>query len=377
MILSRAQAQKLILLCQWLPSKGGNSSLDIFEQLGYVQIDTISVVQRAHHHILWSRNSNYHPSQLDNLLAERKIFEYWSHAASYLPMRDYRYSLPRKLAIKTGELHHWFKKDEQLMARILQRIEDEGPLMAKDFESQQKQKHVWGSKPTKQALECLYMQGDLMIRERKKFHKVYDITNRVLPDNIDTRIPSPKEYAHFLIIRYLKANGLGTLAQITYLLKNTKSEVQSRLNELVQQQKIVIVKVQQSTYFSLPDYINLLQRRLNRKQAKILSPFDNLLIQRKRTQTLFNFDYLLECYVPESKRRFGYFSLPILWDGRLVAQVDCKVDKSSASLIVKNLVVESKLKHNDAFFSALEHELIEFSNFNNCQQHTIRKITTY
>ena len=181
-----------MLLSQKLPpgkqtGSAAAATLSAIEHLGYIQIDTISAIERAHHHTLWNRNPRYKPSHLDQLLADKKVFEYWSHAASYLPMRDYRYSLPRKQAIKNGEQNHWYERDERLMKSILQRIDSEGPLMARDFENKGKKSGEWSSKPAKRALENLFMQGDLMVPyHRVNFQKVYHLTERVLPK---TRTP--------------------------------------------------------------------------------------------------------------------------------------------------------------------------------------------
>ncbi|WP_375748750.1 winged helix-turn-helix domain-containing protein [Vibrio sp. HN007] len=379
--LSIAEAQKLALLSQGLATKAGKGSaysqtLSVFERLGYVQVDTISVVQRAHHHTLWSRNSGYKPEYLDKLVANGDVFEYWSHAASYLPMRDFRYSLPRKHALKTGTQNHWFKRNPKLMANVLKKIEHEGPLMAKDFESDVVKKTGWESKPTKQALETLYMQGDLMVPERRNFHKVYDLTERVLPDHVDASLPTNEEYARFLVLSFLRAHGLGALSEMTYLLKGVKNDVARSLYELLEMGDIRQVKVAKSHYFVTASSLELLNGRLSRKRAQILSPFDNLLIQRKRTNNLFNFEYLLECYVPAPKRKFGYFCLPILWDGKLVARADCKVNRKASILEVVHLHIEKSLKKREAFLESLNAELCSFASFNQCGGFTIARVST-
>jgi uncharacterized protein YcaQ len=378
--LSIADARKLALLSQGLPPKPQKGSayantLAAFERLGYVQIDTISVVQRAHHHVLWSRNPGYRAEHLDKLVAEKKVFEYWSHAASYLPMRDYRFSLVRKNAIKTGEQNHWFKRDHKLMDGVYRRIADEGPLMAKDFESESRKINGWGSKLTKQALETLYMQGDLMISERRNFHKVYDLTERVVPQGIDTSLPSEQEYGRFLVLNYLRAHGLGARSEMSYLLKEVKAHVDKALKDLQASGDIELVSVAGESYYASVDSLDLLNNRLSRKQAKILSPFDNLLIQRKRARALFGFDYLLECYVPAAKRRYGYFCLPVLWDGRLVARADCKAERKARVLEVINLFIEPGLKQQDAFMVALQSELQSFAAFNQCDDVVLQKIS--
>jgi uncharacterized protein YcaQ len=370
--ISIQQARKLVLLSQRVPpaKQSGNalaSTLSAIKHLGYIQIDTISAIQRAHHHTLWNRNPRYLSSQLDELMVNKRIFEYWSHAAAYLPMQDFRYSLPRKQAIANGIENHWYERDIQLMKSVLRRIADEGPLMAKDFEHNGEKSGEWGSKPTKRALENLFMQGELMVPNRVNFHKVYDLAERVLPDDTDTSLPNPQEYARFLITRYLRANGLGMASEISYLLKNTKALVSDTLQEMASARELMQIKLNGNRYYTLQSTLELLNKPLSRSKLKILSPFDNLLIQRKRTQSLFDFDYQLECYVPEPLRQYGYFSLPILWDGKLVARMDCKAERKKSLLHMKHLALEPGLIKWDAFALALTKELVSFLQFNGCK----------
>lgn len=369
--LSVQQARKLVLLSQRLPPKKqvGKAiavTLSTIEQLGYIQIDTISAIQRAHHHTLWNRNPRYKSSHLDQLLCDKKIFEFWSHAAAYLPMRDYRYSLVRKQAIANGVQKHWYERDERLMKSVLDRITAEGPLMAKDFEHSGGKSGQWKRKPAKQALEYLFMQGDLMVPYRVNFHKVYDLTERTLPGGIDTTLPSSVEYGRFLITMYLQANGLGLATEIAYLRKNTKPLVTATLREMVLGGEVLQVCIDAKPYYVLPASLELLSKPLARSKLKILSPFDNLIIQRKRVQTLFGFDYQLECYLPESKRRFGYFSLPVLWDGKLVARMDCNADRKRSILHIHHLALDPGLVKTEVFALALCKELASFLQFNDC-----------
>lgn len=370
--LSIDEARKLVLHSQRLPPRKQagpaiDATLSAIEHLGYVQIDTISAVQRAHHHTLWNRNPRYKSAHLDQLVADKHVFEYWSHAAAYLPIRDFPHSLVRKQHIASGEQGHWYTRDERLMKLVLKRITDEGPLMAKDFENTGKKAGAWTTKPAKRALETLFMMGDLMVSERLNFHKVYDLTERVLPGNVDTTTPTPAEHARFLITRFLETNGLGQPAEIAYLLKNVKPVVSDCLQEMVCSGDVQQTHVGSQVYFVLSDSLQLINQPLARGKLKILSPFDNLLIQRKRMQRLFDFDYLIECYVPEAKRQYGYFSLPILWDGRLVARMDCKADRKASLLHILHLVMEPSLDRHDAFFRALQKELVAFARFNDCQ----------
>lgn len=369
--LSIQQARKLVLQSQKLPPAQQTGSaiaatLSAIEHLGYIQIDSTSAVQRAHHHTLWNRNPRYKPPHLTQLIADKQIFEYWSHAAAYLPMRDYRYTLPRKQAIKSGEQNHWYERDRELMKSVLRRITDEGPLMAKDFEHTGKKTGEWSFSPAKRALEYLFMQGDLMVPCRVNFHKVYDVTERVLPENIDTSMPTPEEYTRFLITRYLEANGLGQGAEITYLLKNTRPLVSAALQDMVSNGELLLIRVRGKVYYALPSSLELLHKPLARSKLKILSPFDNLLIQRKRMQAMFNFNYQVECYLPVANRQYGYFSLPVLWDGRLVARMDCKSERKESLLHIHHLALEPSLGKTDAFSLALGKELASFMQFNDC-----------
>ncbi len=369
--LSLPQARKLVLQSQRLPPKHQPGSataatLGAIAHLGYIQIDTISVIQRAHHHTLWNRNPRYQASQLEQLLADKQVFEYWSHAAAYLPMADYRFSLPRKHALATGAQSHWYKRDEPMLNWVRQRIATEGPLMAKDFEHTGKKLGAWTTKPAKRALEYLFMQGDLMVPHRVNFHKVYDLTERVLPKGTETSLPEPEEYARFLITQYLRANGLGQAAEIAYLRNGTKPLISKTLKEMVSNRELLQIEVAGQLYHALPNALELLSKPLSRSKLKILSPFDNLVIQRKRMTTLFGFDYLIECYVPEAKRQYGYFSLPILWDGKLVARMDCKAERNQSRLHIHHLALEPTVLKTDALFLALRKELESFLQFNHC-----------
>jgi len=369
--LSSQQARKLVLLSQRLPAtkKRGTamaSTLEAIEHLGYVQVDTISVIQRAHHHTLWNRNPRYRLGHLNQLVEEKRVFEYWAHAASYLPMRDYRFSLPRKQAIASGGQDHWYERDEKAIKVVLERIKAEGPLRARDFEHVGEKPGVWQAKPAKAALEYLYMQGDLMLRPRDGFQKVYDLTERVLPEGIDTTAPDPENYARYLITRYLRANGLGRAPEMSYLVKGVKALVVETLKEMELGGEVERIRVKGQDYFALPESLALLGKSWNRSILKILSPFDNLVIQRERMSHLFEFDYQIECYLPKAKRQYGYFSLPILWGGKLVARMDCKADRKESLLHIHHLALEPGLKKIDEFAKALRGELELFLSFNEC-----------
>ncbi len=373
------EARKLILLSQGFKINDKNLSRknavsNIIQRLKYIQIDSIAVVERAHHHSLWNRVSNYQSLYLDQLLDDKQVFEYWSHAASYLPMTDYRYSLPRKKAISSGQ-QHWFKKDKKIMKYVMDRIEEEGPLQASDFKDQRNTTNGWWDwKPAKKALEQLFMEGELMVVRRNKFHKVYDLTERVVPNHIDTSLPTSKEYYYHLIVSYLSANSIGTAEQISYLLKGLKPHILKVCNQMLADGELVTIKVKDITYFALPEVTSLLESESIKKELKVLSPFDNLLIQRNRTTELFDFDYKIECYVPEKKRQYGYFSLPLLWGDEFVGCMDAKMDRKNSQLLILNLHLETKI--TDKLTFDLKDMLSQFMQFNQATSLSVKKITT-
>ncbi len=348
--------------------RGKAATLRAIEQIGYVQIDTISVVERAHHHVLGSRVANYRPAMLDQLVRERKLFEYWFHAAAWLPMADYRYSLPR-MRQQNGE-RNWFKNgDRKLMHEILARVEAEGALRTRDFEEPRASNSGWWDwKPAKQALEQLFMQGELMVSSRQGFQKVYDLPERVLPDWVDTREPTLDEFAAHLIDINLRAHGFVTLVSVTYLRKG------QALREAVKRQLQARIDAEQLTQRSLGKNCSVyidperLESRAPRSlaQLRILSPFDNLVIQRQRCREVFDYDYQIECYVPEPLRQFGYFCLPLLYRDRLVGRIDCKAHRAQARLEVKSIHIEQAV--GDDFAELMNAALQRFASFNGCDQ---------
>lgn len=346
---------------------GKQATLSAIEHIAYVQIDTISVVERAHHHVLWSRISNYKPEYLDELVRERHLFEYWSHAAAWIPMRDYRFALPRMNS--RNEERNWFENlDRKLIRHILKRIKEEGPLRARDFEGTRKgKKEWWDWKPAKRGLEQLFHQGSLMVSYREGFQKVYDLRERVLPDWVDTREPDLDEYASHLIDTTIRAHGFATQKSIGYLRKG--KVLRKKLRQLLRER----VDAKQLCEFTLTDgttvYANaeLLESQAPRKatNVRILSPFDNTLIQRERGRHFFDFDYQIECYVPEKKRRFGYFCLPILYGDTFVGRVDCKVHRKDRQLQVKSIHIEKSVDPD--FHIAFQKALVLFARFNTCE----------
>lgn len=349
------------------------------EHLGYVQIDTISVVERAHHHILWSRVPDYQQSHLNQLVKQQHIFEYWFHAASYLPMQDYRYALPHMTSIRNGEHRYFNRGDQAFMNEILARAKDEGSIRLRNIEQGNKQNSGgwWNSSLARRSIEQLFMQGDLMISERNGMEKVYQLTEYCIPSHLDLSVPTLEEYARYLFNTTLRAHGVFAWKQLLHLKVGQK--IREAMRDIVNEQLdagviTTLAQLGSSDKESQNLYIqtDALEQIPNIElKVKILSPFDNLVIHRERLNTLFKFDYRLECYVTPPKRVFGYFCLPILYGDQIVGRIDCKAHRAKNQFEVISLHLEPQhINHTIAdpahFFNALNTEIHHFAKFNQC-----------
>jgi len=358
--------------------KGKQAVKRVLEHLGYVQIDTLSVIERAHHHTLWTRIPDYQPDYLRQLVQERSAFEYWFHAASFLPMINYRFVLPQMSAIKRGESPYYANVDAKYMRHVLDRIRFDGPLKARNFESSTKTNAKWWNwKPAKRALEKLFMQGDLMITDRAGMEKVYDLTERVLPYGIITSEPSILEFSEYLVNVSVKANGFTTLKQLTHL--RPGSTLRKAINTILQQkiEQGSLIEVQVDDIPSIYTTQDILEAKINRpaKNVRLLSPFDNAIIHRDRVRQIFDFDYKLECYTPKGKRKFGYFCLPVLYQDRLVGRVDCKAHRKNGDFELINLYLECKNMDLNSFVPDFIRVILRFAKFNNCQSIRLSNIS--
>ncbi len=350
----------------------------VLQQLAYVQIDTLSVVERAHHHTLWNRIPNYKKAFLDDAVERGEAFEYWFHAAAYLPMQDYRFALPRMNGIRRGE-SPWYKDvDPKVMGHVLERISEEGPLKGRDFESEKKNKGSWWNwKPSKKALEKLYMQGDLMISKRVGMEKIYDLRERVLPSGLDNTEPTLLEFAEYLVDASLKAHGFTTIKQIAHLRKGAllKKLITEVLNRKIEEKEIVELEIEGMPLIYLQANLMELSFSAPPKKVRILSPFDNAIIHRDRLEYLFDFDYRIECYTPVDKRQFGYFCLPILYGDSFVGRVDCKAHRDRQTLELIQLHIEPSAKLSAALLDTLIREIKKFVRFNNCNTVQLTKVS--
>lgn len=372
--ISKSEARHIILEAQGLLSqisygKESETITKLIEKLTYVQIDTISVVERAHHHVFWSRNPKYQKKDLDKAVNQKSIFEYWSHAAAYLPISEFRFCLPR-MKYYASSKKHWFPSDEKVMKHVMKRIKTEGPLKSSDFEREDGAKGGpwWDWKPAKQALELLFHAGKLMVLRRDGFQKVYCLTEDFLSSDIDTSEPTQEEYARHLVLQSLKSQGLATSKQIGYQNKIIKhNQLNHTLKDLAKDGKITEIKIENldEKYYLLA---NTAPPRKTAENLHILSPFDNLVIQRERLRSLFDFDYQIECYLPPAKRKYGYFTLPILYGEKFIGRIDCKARRKEKILEIINISLEPKVQLTNQLKKMFRTKLDTFAKFNLCSK---------
>lgn len=377
--LTKTQARKIILHAAGLSKraqfgKGKEAVYKLIDHLGFLQIDTNYVIERAHHHSIASRVPGYKPDWLDELQADGRIFEFWTYAAGYIPMHDFRFSLPVKASFASRR-KPLTQAESNLMNRILDRIAREGPLMAKDFENDRvtKSKGWWDWRPSKVALERLYLDGRLMTTRKKDFHKVYDLPENLLPTDLDTTMPTDEEFSRYVILRSLKALGIAYLKDIAFRGRYVKNSVREELKKMVDTGEVCMVEIEDvkgSPLYMLPAYKT--KKITLSDDAFILSPFDVLNVYRHRLKNFFGFDYQVECFVPEPKRKYGYFSLPVLVGDAFVARMDSKADRKQQTLIIHNLHFEP-VKLTKPAIAGICDAIQDFAKFNQCNSITITK----
>lgn len=378
--LTRQQARKIILHAAGLhqPEPFGTGLEAVYkfiDHLGYVQIDTNYVVERAHHHAIFSRVPDYQVEWLAELQEDGRIFEYLTADAGFIPMHDLRFSLPVKESfIRNRKPTH--KAELNLMDQVLDRIGREGPLFVTDFENDRSEASTgwWDWRPSKVALERLYLEGELMITRTKNFKKLYDLPINIIPYDTDTTMPSAEEFAQHVILRNLKAMGIASANEIAWRARFAKPNlVKAELANMVTQGKVHMVAVEgkkKTVDYMLPAYAT--QEIEITANAYILSPFDSLNVFRRRLKEFFDFDYQIECFVPQSKRKYGYFSLPVLVGDRFVARMDTKADRKSKMLIIHNLHFED-VTLKSAELNKITEAIKSFTIFNQCHDVIISK----
>ena len=318
----------------------------LVQRLGLHQIDSVNVLARAHYLPAFSRLGAYDPGLLDRAAwagrRERRLFEYWAHEASLLPLATHpllRWRMARAdrgLAGYAGMRVFARARRAEAMA-VLERIQEEGPLAASDFESSRTGWWEWSD--SKRMLEWLFYAGHITTATRRRsFERVYDLTERVIPPAILALPTPPEDLAHRLLIdQSARALGIATASELRDYFRLGPQDAKAAIDELVEEGTLVPAVVPGWP----PAFLHREARRPRRIEARaLLAPFDPLIWERTRTERLFGFRYRIEIYVPEAKRQHGYYVLPFLLGDRLVARVDLKADRQASRLLVHAVHLE-------------------------------------
>ena len=376
--LSLQQARDLMLTTLGLakPPRRKPSKVDVLNtirQITVLQIDTISVVARAHLHILWSRLGNYNPDWIEELRCEGSLFEYYAHAMCFIPIEDYpiyRRHMLNPPQTRTNIDAVWEAENIELLNQIREHIKMNGAVRSADFERPEKGSAWWDWKKEKVALEHLFYRGEVMVSERRNFQRVYDLRERIHPGWDDQNTPSYEDAIRAQVLKAAKALGVAKpdwLASYYYLLKK---HVQKLLPDLVREGNLIPVEV--AGFEKQPFYVHhdnaqtlqlALEDRLKATHTSILSMFDPLVTDRSRTRELFGFDYLIECYTPAPKRVYGYFVLPILRKGKLVGRMDAKAWRKEKRLEVIHLFLEPGVKPSRSLAADLAQTLSQYASW--------------
>lgn len=346
--------------------------LGIIKKLGFVQLDSIQNVSRAHHHILWSRHHQYRPPMLDDLLRSRQhIFEHFTHDAAVLPMDMYPMWQRKFTRLKTKlaeSSYHNPARVREWKDLLINRITAEGPLSTKDFahKSPEKKKKTWSPPPHKQVLDYLWYTGALATSHREKFIKFYDLTERVIPAPLQEVGLSDAEQIDWLCRAALDRLAVGSLKEIKAFweakdITDVKAWVEAHKKDLLP------VRWQTDTgewmtSYALRDIETRLQKMSSPStQIKIINPFDPAVRDRGRLKRLFGFDYKLEVFVPAARRKWGYYVYPLLQGDRFVGRLEAKADRENGRLNVLNLWPEQGLQWNASHQKKLQTELNRFA----------------
>ncbi len=362
----------------------------IINKIGCVQIDTLHMVRRSQYLVPWSRLGTYEPKDFDNLIfgPERRLFEGWEHAATIIPLAEHRYQMPHQRNMRehpTTWYNRWLNElvNKEFVPLVLERVRREGALKVSNFESDG---HVsgawWNWRPAKVALEFLYSFGDLMIANRDKFQRVYDLTERVLPDWVDRSEPTVEERDRFWVERGAKALGICLprhAGDYTWM-KVTKSRpiVEGLIKEgILLPVTGELASGKSSDLIIHRDNLRLLEQAadgaLKAERTTFLSPFDSLFWASRRDEMLWGFHKSLECYLPAHKRIYGYFCLPILYKDRLVGRFDPKLERKTGTLILRALYLEPGVKATDELVGNVAGALRDFIKFHLARELVIER----
>ena len=383
-LISAESARRLFLGAQGLLAnparKATHTTLaKLIEQMGFVQIDSINYVERAHHLTLGSRLDDYRHEHFTRLLEkDRHLFEHWTHDAAAIPTAWFAHWKPRFTSYETKlQQGRWWgsrlgERPEKTLSQVRERIAREGPLRSQDFEHDRKGQAAgwWDWKPQKAALEYLWFSGELMVTRREKFQKVYDLTERVLPHCTALAQPSETEHIEWACRTAFERLVIATPKEVVdFWHALTLAQARQWCEQATKSGALVAVMVESANgekpraSFALHDWQTRLRKLPDApERMRLLSPFDPVIRDRARAARLFNFDYRFEAFVPEPKRQYGYYVLPILEGEQLVGRIDAKFQREHDTLEVRNVYWEPAIKITKARQKKLNEALARLAN---------------
>jgi uncharacterized protein YcaQ len=345
-VLSKSEARRIWLSAQRLDATapfgdGPDATRKAVEHLGYVQIDTINVIERCHHHILYTRIPGYRREHLRQAqTVDKTVFEYWTHALSYVPTRDIRFYIG---AMKRDWQRRstWFtavKKED--LHKVLTRIRKHGALTIRDIDDDLlvEKDHLWASrKPSKRALQLAFYRGLLTISERTGMVKTYELMSRHFGWERPPKPALEREILNYLLDRALRSQGIVSVDSVCYLDRRRKPAMRRLIETRLRRRELMPIALEGAgklEHWVRPETLDV-NFDPSEESVHILSPFDPLVNQRKRLHLFFGYEHRFEAYVPKHKRLFGYFALPVLVGDEIVATVDLKTDRGQQRLQVQ------------------------------------------
>lgn len=349
------------------PKQSRDDLLALIDRIGFVQLDSIQTVERAHHMILFARNQTYRKSHLADLLEnERALFENWTHDASIIPTRffpQWKSSFATKAPHLAKRWQGYGREGFVEQAKIvLAEIAKRGPCRTAEIGQDEKRSSGgwWEWNPSKTALEYLWHTGDLCVCHRQNFHKVYDLTENVIPAQHRAHTPDRDELIDWSCREAMTRLGFATagdLAKFWGLITPAEAKTWTeRQNALIEVEIDAKDGTAPRKHLAHPDLLDE-QPPAPPARIRILSPFDPMIRDRKRAKRLFGFEYTIEVFVPAAKRKYGYYVFPIMEADAMIGRIDMKADRAEDALIVKGLWLEPRVKLSKARLSRLEAEL--------------------
>jgi uncharacterized protein YcaQ len=375
--LSIKHARRLALAAQGFTSRQPPATIkaahvtQLIERLGVLQIDSVNALVRSHYLPLFSRLGPYPRTLLEQAAwsqgRQRKLFEYWGHEASLLPIELYPLMRWRMRRAAQGEgiyqhLAKFGREQTATIAKVLQTVRERGALGAGSISTRQDRAGPWWDwSAEKHALEWLFAAGEVTVAGRRGFERLYDLPERVLPSAIVNHPDIGESDAQRgLLLHAVKALGVATEKDIRDYFRQDPAPARRGLAELVEEGAVQVVQVQgwKQPGYALPGAA--VPRKVT--ASALLSPFDSLIWERARTERLFDFHYRLEIYTPAHKRVYGYYVLPFLHNERIAARIDLRAERAAGRLAV-HAVHEEQPGLDDEGMHALAHQLRQLANW--------------